>query len=119
MTNQTMLAEFNDGQLYIQLLKENAENKEGNPPPIGDCLYTLVHNLDNESPLTGLSYVEAMILYAGLLAEAVESHAEEAGEYPYTKEQFTALVNFYTQADTPLLNDILASSLSKESSNLK
>ncbi len=117
MKNLPIFLEYSDGEHFIQLLKEKDKDQQGTPLA-ADCVFTLYHNLADERPLKGLSYVEATILWVGLLAELVEIHTELGGKYPYTKEQFVALLNCYTQADSPILSEVLAETLSKETLNL-
>ncbi len=118
MKELPIFLEYKDETYFMQLLKEKHHNGMDMPSHVGDSLFTLRHNLATEKPLQGLTYVEAMVLWVGLIAEIVEIHTDESNHYPYTKEQFTAMVNCYTQADSPILSDVLATSLSKETSNL-
>ncbi len=118
MKKLPIFLEYRDERYFIQLLKEKYKDKQGVPLLVGDCVFTLYHNLAPERPLKGLSYIEAMMLWVGLLAELVEIHTEQIDKYPYTKEQFAAILNCYAQADSPLLSKVLSTSLSKETSNL-
>lgn len=117
MSNRDVFIEFSDDDHYIRLLFED-QSKE-NSEPYTSRKYRLEHNIGTEPPLSGLRYVEAMLLYVGLISELVEIHTDNDGPYSYSKEQFSALVNFNAQKDSFKLNEVLSSSLEKEFKNLK
>ena len=109
-----IVLEYRDERHFLKLHSLN-DDSECLP---ADNLYNLSHNLSDENNLDQLTYVQAMTLWSGLLSELVEIHTREAGTYPYTKEQFTSLVNFYTQSDTPILSELVNSSLKIELKNI-
>jgi hypothetical protein len=111
LINLNKLLSYENGGRYIRLLVSCGGKL------LTEGQFTLEHNISKEPPLKNLTLIEGATLYTALVAEVLENHFKESSGYPFTREQFIAMVNLHIQHDPFELNESIETTLTKEFTN--